>query len=440
MGCTIPKIRIPIVNGLIIMLGGISIGLSLSYPSPTSPEISAKFGLSSIQTTMFNVCGFICALFGSITINFLIPLIGLGWAGFMSSALAALSFYGIAFANSMWLIFLMRCINGATFGFFGTVCPVFLQEVAPAGQENLFGYFTQIGFALGFLLPTIFGLFCGYSMIAVYCSIPALLFLVTVLFVPVAEHKEEVKVKATEIFKHKKQLLIAACLMFFLQFSGINALLSNLETIIRNSQINANVSYIALGANITQILATVIAALVVDKWGNKTCWLISSVGQLVAFIILGGQQLAKGPGGLFMTGLFMEQLTYGIGTGPIPFALASQLFPVEVVSVGMGISTGLSWTLAALVCFIWPQMEKAFGLGWSFIFFAGISLLSVLFGIFVIKNKKHHASSSDSTSSDFDEVTRKLDVKSDEPPMIDNEDDDDDDDDDEADKSEANAL
>ena len=421
MGCNIPKIRIPVVNGLIIMLGGISTGLSLSYPSPTSPEISAKFGLSSIQTTMFNVSGFICALFGSIAINFVIPLIGIGWSCFMTCMIAALSFYGIAFANSMWLIFLMRCINGASFGFFGTVCPVFLQEVTAPGRENLFGYFNQIGMAIGFLLPTIFGLFCGYSMIAVYCSIPALLLLVLVLFVPVMKHKDDVKVKATAICKHKKQLLIAACLMFFLQFSGINALLSNLESIITNSKINVKASYIALGANITQILATVIAALIVDKWGNKKCWLLSSAGQLAAFILLGVQQLAKGPGGLFMTGLFLEQLTYGIGTGPIPFALASQLFPVEVASVGMGISTGLSWTLAAIVCFMWPAMESGFGLGWSFIFFAGIQVLSIFFSVFVIKGKITNAaasSSSNSDTSDFKEVHRKLSTKSDEPPMI----------------------
>ena len=404
MACTTPKIRVHFINGLIIMLGGISIGLSLAYPSPTSAEISAKFNFTSIQTTMFNVSGFICAMVGSVVINFLIPRIGRGWSAFVTALIAALSFYGIAFANSLWLIFLMRCINGATIGFFSTVCPVFLQEIAPEGHENQFGYFNQIGLAIGFLLPTIFGMFCGYRMIAIYSSIPNILMIVLVPFVPVVEHQDELKVKPTTVLKFARELVVAACLMFFLQFSGINALLSNLETIIKNSKIDVNTSFIALGANLTQILATIIAALVVDRWGNKPCWIISAAGQLVAFIILGVQQLVTGPGGLFMAGLFLEQLTYGIGTGPIPFALAAQLFPIEVRSVAVGLATGLSWLLSAVVCFMWPAMEKGIGLGWSFLFFAGISLLSVLFGIFVIKHKpkKEHE------TSDSMDVARRL--------------------------------
>lgn len=384
--CKLPTIEIPIINGLVIMMGGISLGMSLSYPSPTTEEISNKFSLSVIQATMFNVSGFIAAFFGSIAINLIIPIVGRGISAFITSLVAIGSFIGVAFAQQMWLIFFFRVINGVTIGCYSTICPVFLVEIAPSEKVGQYGYFNQIGLAIGFLFPAIFGFFANYSYMSILCMIPAVIMVLMVLFVPSKVATTTVKASPFKVFHYPKELAIAFCLMFFLQFSGINALLSNLEPMIKSSGIEFSSSVIALIANIVQIFATVLASFIVDRFGKRLCWLVSSFGQMVSFIILSCQQYLSLPGGVFLLGLFAEQLTYGIGTGPIPFAQTALLFPLEVRSTAMGICTGVSWILSAIICFIWPLMLESMELGGSFAFFAGISLLSAVFGFFCIKN------------------------------------------------------
>ena len=389
------------------MMGGISTGLTLAYPSPTSAEITDKFHLSSIQNTMFNVCGYIAAVFGGVLINLILPKIGKNYCLLISTFISFGSFLGIAFANSLWLIFLMRSINGMTLGFFSTICPVYLREIAPPEKVNSYGFFNQIGLSIGFLFPSIFGFFANYSFTALLCMIPSVILFCGCLFIPSANIESPVKVSPLKVFSYPKECITAFLLMFFLQFSGINALLSNLETIIHNSNIDMNTSLIAVIANLVQIGSTIISAFIVDRLGYKICWSISTSGQAVAFLLLCIQQKLNLPGPLFMVGLFLEQLTYGVGTGPVPFALTSQLFHVEISPSAMAIATGLSWGLSAVICFLWPVMEDGMGLGYAFLFFCVISILAFVFGIFMIPSK-NKSDSEDSSSTSEESMTRRL--------------------------------
>ncbi|OHT03359.1 major facilitator superfamily transporter [Tritrichomonas foetus] len=407
----IPKISIPIISGLLLMMGGISTGLTLAYPSPASSDLIAKFDLSSIQNTMFNVSGLLAALAGAVVINIIIPIIGKNSALLLTAFINFGSFLGIGLSNSMWLIFFMRCLNGMTLGCFSTICPVYLCEIAPEEKINSYGFLNQIGLSIGFLLPSLFGFFSDYSQNALLCMIPSVILFLGCIFIPSIKQQEAVKVSPLNVFKFPKEFIIAVLLMFFLQFSGINALLSNLETIITNSKIDMNTSLVAVIANIVQICSTIFASFLVDRFGNKICWIVSTAGQAIAFILLCLQQKLNLPGPVFLVGLFLEQLTYGIGTGPIPFSLTSQLFPVEVKPSAMGICTGISWAFSAIICFLWPVMEDGMGLGYSFLFFACVSLLAVLFGVFLIQSKP---CKDVDTSSSVESIERRLSKQPDE--------------------------
>ncbi|RXG62313.1 Facilitated trehalose transporter Tret1, partial [Armadillidium vulgare] len=73
-----------------------------------------------------------------------------------------------------------------------------------------------------------------------------------------------------------KPLLMSLGLMFFEQFSGINAVLFNLALIFdrAGSKMSSNVSSIIIG--VTQILGTFVAALLMDKAGRKMLLITSS--------------------------------------------------------------------------------------------------------------------------------------------------------------------
>jgi MFS family permease len=174
-------------------------------------------------------------------------------------------------------------------------------------------------------------------------------------------------------------------LMFFLQFSGINAVLSYLETIIRESGIDVSVSVLSISANCVQLVATFVAMVVVDRFGQPLCWCVSASLQIIAFILLALQQLCGLSGSVFICGLMLEQLGYGVGIGPVPFALSAQLFEPETVAGVMPIGTAANWITCAVVSFIWPPIQEAIGMGWGFVIFVGMLVMALLFGIFVIR-------------------------------------------------------
>ncbi|OHT12363.1 major facilitator superfamily transporter [Tritrichomonas foetus] len=398
----IPKLKIPIIIGLILMMGGTCTGLTLAYASPSAAYIIEKFKLTSMQNTWFNVSAFICAIVGAVSINAFIPKFGKPVCTFVGTIFYALSFCIIGVAEKFWLLMLFRCINGFTCGFYSTLIPCQLAENSPPGKINLYGYLFQIGLAIGYLLPSLFGFFSDYRQIAFLCMIPPLILVCGSLFIPRIESENVSKVSPFVVFKYPKQLVISFLLMFFLQFSGINALMSNLEPIIINSKIGASPSLIATIANLSQILLTIVSAFIVDKLGNKFCWISSAAAQLLAFILLCLQQKLNLHGAVFMVGLFIEQMGYGFGTGPIPFSLAAQLFPPDVSAVAVGLATGISWVLSSTIVFLWPVMESGMGLGYSFLFFAGVSLLSVIFGIFVVQGKQKNEEKEEKEQSDID--------------------------------------
>lgn len=193
--------------------------------------------------------------------------------------------------------------------------------------------------------------------------------------------------------------------MFFLQFCGVQAIISNLEPIITQANLGINPSIIAVCANIAQLISNVIAAFIVDGWGRRPCWLLSSAGQLVAFILLTAYDLAELPTGVFIAALFCEQLFFGIGTGPIPFMRTAELFSDAVRSSAMALMTAINWVFVVIVVFIWPYMRDGMGLGYSFLFYACLMALAIIFGVIALPRKSQDRQIANVTSQELDSST-----------------------------------
>lgn len=391
----LPTIKIPFLAGLLLITGSMNAGITLSYPSPTATEIQDYFHITDMKLTMFNVSAFICCIFGSIIINFIIPFFGYPICICAVSFLYAISCLMIGLSKAYWLLMFARCLNGLFCGTYSTLIPVSLINIAPPQKVNFYGFFYQVGLTIGFLLPAVFQFFADFRLNAYLCMIPSFILMCGALFLPNAEEKDEDPLNKPNhaenliaVFHYPIEILTSFLLMFFLQFSGMNAIMSNLQPIIDSSSIGMKSSIIATLASCSQILSTLFATYIVDKLGNRICWTLSSGGQCIAFALLFVQQKFDLPTYVFLIGLFLEQITFGIGTGPIPFALTAQLFSEDISPYAVGICTGVSWLLSAVIVFLWPVMEDNMGLAYSFLFFAIIEVLAVIFGLLRIKSRK----------------------------------------------------
>ncbi|KAH0790735.1 major facilitator superfamily transporter [Histomonas meleagridis] len=405
MSPKVPEINIPIISGIILMMGGFAMGLTLAYSSPTLDEIQTQFKLSSMGRSMFVACSPLAGFVGSPLISILvINRYGKNVAGVIAGFIGAFAYIGMGLSQVTWLLFLMRVLTGmSNLGFYSAICPVYLAEIAPEGKSGFYGFLNQVGLCLGFLFSTIFGFFAKRSLLAYICSIPSFIFMIGIIFIPSKDNQAKIKTKFSLIFKYKKKLVIAFFCMFFLQFSGLNAILGNLQPIIESSKVGMESKYVALIANIVQVIATFVATFLIDKLGYRLCWIVSTIGQFIAFLLLFFQQQFTLAGAMFMVGLFLEQFAYGIGTGPIPFSYVSQIFNSEVRSIASSLATACSWLLSAIVCFLWPVLEDAMN-NYSYIFFAVLLLASAIFGFFAIVNTKKD----DESSSSSESITRRL--------------------------------
>ncbi|EAY20746.1 major facilitator superfamily protein [Trichomonas vaginalis G3] len=390
-------------------MGGINMGLGLVYSSFTLTPITDRFGLTKTESTMFNVVGYLCAMIGSIFITPFVNRFGKRWTGFCVAIYGIIVWIVLGLSQNKPMVFVFRGLTGMTIGLYSTITPSFIAEVAPAGKKNLFGFMNQIGFAIGFLTVTILGALISWRYTSIICCFPSVIIACGILFIPEQENKA-IKVSIGQVCKYKKELLIAFLCMFFLQFSGINAVMSNMQIIITNAKINISTSVVGILTNIVQLIATCISAVVVDKLGTIACWITSASGQLIAFLLLCLHQKCALPSWVFMIGLFLEQLSYGIGTGPIPFATASNIFRVELRATAMSISGAENWGLGTLVVLIWPYLESGLTLGYAFLFFLGIQILSIIFGSIVFRKSTEakDTAATEEESNSYDEETENM--------------------------------
>ena len=409
MGITLPQISNPYINGALLAMGGVDIGFGLVYASFTLTAITNEFSLSETESIWFNVGGILAAMIGALAINPLVSAYGKKYCLFGSAIYGTIVWILLGASSNKIMTFIFRILTGTTIGLYSTICPTFISECAPLEKKYLFGFMNQIGIAIGFLVVTVLGIAVSWHITSYICSIPSIILALTTMFIP-EQQTTLVKASFSHLLSFKKQLFVAFLLMFFLQFSGINAVMSNMQIILDKANLTISSSLIGVLTNVVQLLATIVAAMVVDKLGNRMCWNISAAGQLIAFVFLCLHQKVNLPSWIFMVALFLEQLTYGIGTGPIPFAASAELFRVELRSQAMAVSTAENWLLSAIVCLIWPYLEKAFTLGYAFLFFVVIQVLSIIFGTVVFKPTPEDADNENDSSEDdeTENISRRL--------------------------------
>merc|ERR1712013_468127 len=113
------------------------------------------------------------------------------------------------------------------------------------------------------------------------------------------------------------------------------------------SSLNDNVENIIVGA--VQIVATIIAALVMDKAGRRILLNLSSSIMVLSISVLGvyfyiasipeNKKLAESLDLLPVASLSLFVFAFSIGFGPIPWLMMSELFSPEVKPLASSIST-----------------------------------------------------------------------------------------------------
>ncbi|OWR54475.1 facilitated trehalose transporter Tret1 like protein [Danaus plexippus plexippus] len=330
-------------------------------------------------------------------------------------------------------LYAARILWGVGVGMTFTISPMYCAEIATNEARGALGSYLQMFITFGFLLVYAIGPFISYSAVA-YVGIAFMpVFFISFFFMPetptycllkgdreaaasslctirgrsraaveaelsLIEADVKASMEKTASFKdisrgsNFKAFYISCALQFFQQFCGINAVLFYMTDIFASSgsDLEPAISTIIVGA--VQVAASCVAPLVVDRLGKRPLLLISLCGTAVSNLLLGvfflllDKDSAVVPSISFLPVLCLVVfiLSYCVGLGPLPWAILSELLPIEVKAVVSPIVTALSWLLSFLVTKFFPSLDRHVG----FLVFGGCCVVSLVFSLLVIPETK----------------------------------------------------
>jgi sugar porter (SP) family MFS transporter len=417
-------------------LGGILYGFDMGVIAAALIFVRTSFGLSTkmeeVLVSVVLVGSMIGALVGGTVADRIGRRATLVWGAILfilGSILAPLS-------PNVAVLIVARALLGVAIGFTSVTAPVYVSELAPPQSRGMLIGLYQFALTSGIALADLVGYWLagqqGWRLMFGFGLIPAVFFLFMVLTVPesprwlfaqnrVAEAESVLKsytdeagakllledIRVSLMTKMDRRwstlwspavrgsLFIAVGFTVLQQVTGINTIIYYGPQIFSLAGIssNKNAIFATLLVAITNVLATVIALLLVDRLGRKPLLYAGIGGMTVSLFVLSlcfHNQAALGSSlGVIATACLMVYITcFAFSMGPIAWILVSEVFPLRVRGRGVAAATLGSGTSNFLVSLTFLSLIKAAGNALTFAIYGVFCILTLFFVRFVIPETK----------------------------------------------------
>ncbi|OHS93366.1 major facilitator superfamily transporter [Tritrichomonas foetus] len=395
--------QIELVYALVIMLGPMTFGTIMCYPSPAGPKIREAHGLDddALQWSFYNSVSSLFAIAGPFVCSGLLKLTH----DSRKKTVFIIAICGTIFwllnlltKVHIWAGIVIRAFLGIVMGMYSSVSPMYLVEIAPSDASGFFGCLNQIGIVIGMVFFDFIGPSLSYMEMCYVGAAVTALQAITVWFIMESpavhsdqqqknNQKDKSEAAHRESLWQKKYMggLFSGILMMLLQqFCGINAILTNLADLMNESGLDIDGNYQGGIASCAQLIAVFVGGLIMDKLGRKIVWMISCSVIVVFLLIFGLNVKYDWSTVLPLVCIFLYQLGFGLGMGPIPWFIIPEYFNDDVRSTATTIVSASNWVFSFIIIFVWPAMKKGMGMFWSLMFFMFVTVGSIIFGLFCV--------------------------------------------------------
>lgn len=407
---------------LIAALGGFLFGFETAVISGAEKTIQGLWSLNSFWQGFTVAASLIGTVIGSVAAGVPAQRFGRKKVLMAIAVMYLLSAIGCAVASEWLLFVIFRIVGGLAVGASSVVGPMYISEVSPAHLRGRLAGSFQLMIVSGIFIAYLTNfLFAGMGeeswrwMLGIMV-IPALIFVVLLRFIPEsprwlvlnnrAAEAERIFAKTGEnnavelvrkeqerqgdglkesLFngKYNKPILYAVILAMFNQLSGINAILYYAPRIFELAGFEKSEAYLQpvyIGA--ANLLFTLMAMTVIDKFGRKKLLLTGCIGMIV---FLGLTANAFGSDG----GANSNVLIYLIGfiaffafsQGAVIWVFISEIFPNSVRAQGGSLGSFTHWIMAAIISWTFPIIVEGSPEGgfYSFVFYSIMMIASFVF-------------------------------------------------------------
>ncbi|XP_072932215.1 facilitated trehalose transporter Tret1-like [Epargyreus clarus] len=352
----------------------------------------------------------------------------------LGGVVTAVGYIVLATAINLLMMYIGRALVGFGVAIITVMTLVYLGEIASTNIRGILLTGSGIFQTFGTLLVYSIGPYVRYSLTGYIGAILAALYCFGIFFIPETplgyilrdnekaakevlqdlgrpNDLEEVKIlKDEEINKNikdewikiftiksnRKALLIAVTLNVLQQSSGIIAVVFFTTTIfeLAGSSIKPDIATIIIG--ITQLLASFVAPIFVERNGRRILLLLSTAFCCFALVILGlffyldeiDHSSVDNLKWLPLVSLICFFLSYDVGFSIIPVALIGELFTSNVRSTGSAVTITIGWLFGFGVTTGFGFFITILGGHITFWMFSGVCALAFIFTLVYVPETK----------------------------------------------------
>jgi sugar porter (SP) family MFS transporter len=411
-------------------LGGLLFGYDTGVIAGAQLFIQNEFHLNESQIGFVVSCVLIGAVFGAAVISPLSDKFGRKKMVIFTSLIFCIGALGSGFATSETFLNVARLILGFAVGGASALVPMYLAELAPAGQRGSLSALNQLMIMIGMLIAYICNYVwsaspIGWRLMLGFAVVPAAILFIGGLLLPesprflVKNGKEseardvlscilpqneieteisDIKVQTSiesgglkEVFSGwvRPALVVALGLAFLQQFMGCNSIFYYAPKIMMSGGTDANTSMkaqIVLG--VFYVIVTVVAAIFMDRFKRRTVLTVGALGMAASFICVSiAFSLEANKTGFHTLSFFFiaSYICFFCATwGPVMWVMVGEVFPLKIRGLAVGIASLVNWGANWAVSRYFPWMLEKFGPQTVFISFAAFCIIAALFVKFFV--------------------------------------------------------
>ena len=418
-------------------LAGLLFGLDIGVIAGALPFIAKDFNVTAHQQEW---------IVSSMMFGAAVGAVGSGWMSSRLGRKKSLMAGAILFViGSLWsamapnpeMLIVARVVLGLAVGVASYTAPLYLSEIAPekirGSMISLYQLMITIGILGAYLSDTAFSASGDWRWMLGIITIPAVLLLVGVFFLPnsprwlaargdfrdaqrvldrlrdtseqakreLEEIRESLKIKQSgwQLFQSnsnfRRAVFLGVLLQVMQQFTGMNVIMYYAPKIFELAGY-ANTTEQMWGTvivGLTNVLATFIAIGLVDRWGRKPTLILGFIVMAAGMGVLGSMMHigihSSTAQYIAVLMLLMFIVGFAMSAGPLIWVLCSEIQPLKGRDFGITCSTATNWIANMIVGATFLTMLNSLGSANTFWVYGGLNVLFILLTIWLIPETKN---------------------------------------------------
>ena len=418
------------ICALIASFGGLLSGYDTGVISGALLYVNQSFEINSYMLGLLVSSVSIGAVFGAFVNGFFVDKIGRRKTLLLTAFLFFIASVFCFLSQNITELIISRMIIGLAVGIVSFCGPLYLSEISPKEKRGQIVSLHQLAITFGILFSYLTNYLCAnlesnWRVMFLIGVVPAFILFFGLLFqkdtprwyvikkryddakkilelVGCSENTEQEiqNISATlnkeEKIKFNKKLImpfvIGLGIMIIQMTTGINAIIYYAPTIFKMIGFSSNQDalFITIFIGLINFLMTFVAIILVDKIGRKPLLYIGLSGMLISLVVLSGVFVLDYVFIKYLAVVFCAVyiVSFSMSLGPVAFLLVSEVFPLKYRGSAMSITIVTNFICNFLVTGLFPiALDKIVGF-YTFMIFAFICVLSLLFVKFIVFETK----------------------------------------------------